>query len=67
MTRKTTKETVKEQIVRAMKALPDDATFGDAMDTVYVLYKIQQGLADSEAGRTISHEEMLKRIATWRT
>jgi predicted transcriptional regulator len=26
---------------------------------------VERGLADSEAGRTISHEEMGRRIASW--
>ena len=59
--------TTKEQIVKAMVELPDDATFEDALERLYVLYKISRGIADHDAGRTISHEEMLKRIASWQT
>src|SRR5947207_662448 len=48
----------KEQMLRAMAVLPDDATFEEGMDTLDLLLRIEQGLADEEAGRTISHEEV---------
>lgn len=56
----------KEKIFRALEDLPDDATIEEAMDRLLLLYKIEQGLADVEAGRTLSHEEVLERIKTWR-
>ena len=58
--------TTKEQIVKAMVQLPDDATFEDAMDRLYVLYKIEKGIAQGDAGKKISHAEALERIASWR-
>jgi hypothetical protein len=50
--------TTKQQIIDAMAKLPDDATFEDAMDVVYLLYKIQRGIGQGEAGQTISHSDV---------
>ena len=38
--------------------LPDTATYNDIMYELYVKQKIEEGLADIAAGRTISHEEL---------
>jgi predicted transcriptional regulator len=48
-----------------MRDLPDDATYEDAMRRLYVLHKVEQGIADVEAGRVISHEEVKRQIAKW--
>jgi predicted transcriptional regulator len=55
----------KAQIVEAMKALPDDAGIEQAIERIYVLYKIQQGLDQLDAGQAISHEEAMQRMARW--
>ena len=44
----------------------DDAPEEDAAYRDYVREKVRQGLADAEAGRVLTHEEMLKRLARWR-
>ena len=51
---------VKEEALRLIEALPDDSTWEDLMYTVYVRKTIEQGLADSEAGRVIDVEEVRK-------
>jgi predicted transcriptional regulator len=52
--------------MKALEQLPDEATIEDAMDRLYVLYKIEQGLADIDAGRVVSDEELTERIKKWR-
>ncbi len=49
---------MKEGLRRLADELPDDATWDVAMYEVYVLRKIERGLADMEAGRTYSMEEI---------
>lgn len=56
----------KGQIIKAMERLPDNATIEDALDCLYVLYKIDRGLAAVEAGRTVSQEEARRRASQWR-
>lgn len=56
----------KSEFMKALGELPDEATIQDAMDRLYVLYKIEQGLADIEAGRVVSDDELGARIKQWR-
>ena len=53
---------VKERVIEAVRELPDDATVEDAMERLYVLAKIEKGLQQAEAGKTVSHEEAKRRI-----
>ena len=52
----------KERVLDAVRGLPDDATVEDAMERLYFLAKIEEGLRQAEAGETVSHEEARKRI-----
>ncbi len=54
----------KSEIIQAIQDLPDDATLEDAMERLYFLAKIERGLAQSEAGETISHAEIKARFQT---
>ena len=56
---------VKEQILNAVKELPSDASFEDAMERLYLLYKIERGIAQADAGETITHEEARERMKKW--
>lgn len=60
-----TETTVKEKVLRAVEQLPGDATIEDAMERLYILYKVEQGLRQVEAGQGIPHEEAKRRIKTW--
>jgi predicted transcriptional regulator len=54
--------TPKETILESLKLLPPDATLEDAMERLYFLSKLERGLAASEAGELISHEDVKKRF-----
>jgi predicted transcriptional regulator len=49
-----TKEAVRDLLDR----LPDDCTLQDVLYHMYVLQAIDRGLADAEAGRTATHEQV---------
>jgi predicted transcriptional regulator len=49
---------IKEEAHRLVDQLPDDSTWDDLMHEIYVRQCIEEGLADSEAGRTTSVEEV---------
>ncbi|HEY8188392.1 MAG TPA: hypothetical protein VIF64_20145 [Pyrinomonadaceae bacterium] len=53
---------VKQDIVRAVQDLPDDATVEDAIERLYFLAKIERGLEESEAGNTVAHDEIKSRF-----
>jgi predicted transcriptional regulator len=57
--------TTKEAIVKAMQELPDDAGYEEAIERLYVLYKIERGLEQLDAGQSVSHEEAVRRLAKW--
>lgn len=58
--------TVKDKVLKAIEEMPPDVTFSDVMDSLYFLYKVDQGLKQVQTGDTMSHEEAKKRIETWR-
>jgi hypothetical protein len=53
-----TKETVRHLLDR----LPDDCTLEDVLYHLYVVQAVDRGLADVEAGRTISHEQVAEEM-----
>jgi hypothetical protein len=57
--------TVKEQVLKAIQELPQDATFEDAMERLYLLYKVERGIKQADAGQKISQEEAKKRMKKW--
>ena len=52
----------KDRVLDAVRELPEDATVEDAMERLYFLAKIEKGLEEAEAGKTVSHEEAKRRI-----
>ena len=55
----------KEEVRRLLELLPDDASLEDIQYHIYVRQKIEGGLGDIEAGRTISEEEFEARMSKW--
>lgn len=53
---------LKDRVLEAVRDLPDDATVEDAMDRLYFLAKIEEGLRQADEGQTVSHEEAKRRI-----
>ena len=47
----------KERVLEAIRALPDDATLEDAMERLYFLAKVEEGLRQADTGETLSHDE----------
>ena len=57
--------TTKEQMIKVIQELPDDATVEDAMERLYLLYKIQLGIADADAGKKVSQSEARRQMERW--
>jgi len=55
----------KQEVMRILEGLPEDASFDDIQYHIYVRQKIDHGLEDVEAGRTLSEEEFDRRMAKW--
>ena len=58
--------TAKERIVEILEQQPEDSTYEEILRELALARMIDRGLEDSRAGRTISNEEMERRIRTWR-
>lgn len=48
----------KEDIVRTVSELPEDATLDDAFEKMFILHKIERGLKDKDDGKTLTQEEV---------
>ena len=55
----------KQQILKVIEELPDDAGIEDALDRLYLLYKVERGLRQADRGEFISQEEVRERMAKW--
>ena len=53
---------IKEKAENLLKNLPEDATWDDLMYRIYVRQAIEDGLEDSEAGRTLDVKEVRSRL-----
>ena len=57
--------TAKEHITEIIKRQPDDSSYDDIIRELAFDLMVQRGLRDSDEQRTISNEEMERRIKTW--
>ncbi len=55
----------KQQILKAIEELPDDASVEDALDRLFLLYKVERGLRQADRGELIRQEEVRQRMAKW--
>ncbi len=55
----------KQQMLKVIEELPDDAGIEDALDRLYLLYKVERGLLQADHGELISQEEVRQRMAKW--
>ncbi|MCR4292879.1 MAG: hypothetical protein NUV76_08375 [Candidatus Kuenenia sp.] len=55
----------KEQVLKAIQDLPQDASIEDAMEKLYLIYKVDRGIKQADSGQRISHEEAKKRMEKW--
>jgi predicted transcriptional regulator len=57
--------TVKEELTRLIQGQPEDSSREEIVRELAFHVMVERGLADSDAKRTISNEEMAHRIRTW--
>jgi predicted transcriptional regulator len=56
----------KEQLIRLIQDQPDDSSYEEILRELAFAAMVERGIADSDAGKTISNEEMARRIESWR-
>jgi len=57
----------KELLTEFVRDLPEKITLAEAIEELQILEGIREGQRDVAEGRVISHEEMKRRIAEWRS
>jgi predicted transcriptional regulator len=57
--------TAEEESKALLDAQPEDSSSEELIRELAFHLMVQRGLADSEAGRTVSNEEMERRIRAW--
>ena len=57
--------TAKDQISEILKRQPDDSSYDEIVRELTFDLMVQRGLKDSNEGRTISNDEMQRRIKNW--
>jgi len=57
--------TVKTHLRRLLKTLPHDCTIADAMYELYVIWKVERGLAALDRGEVVPHEQVVKEFEAW--
>ena len=54
--------TPKQRVLEVIERLPADATVEDAIERLVLLAKIEQGLAQLDAGQGVEHSEAKRRL-----
>jgi predicted transcriptional regulator len=57
--------TAKEELTRLIQQQPEDSSREEILRELAFHAMVERGLADADAERTISNEEMKRRIRTW--
>ena len=57
--------TAKDELTKIVQAQPEDSSPEEIVRELAFHVMVERGLADSDAKRTISNEEMARRIRTW--
>lgn len=57
--------TAKQDALKVLNGLPDDASLEDIQYHLYVLQRVTQGREDVAAGRLVPQDEFERRIARW--
>jgi predicted transcriptional regulator len=52
----------RDRILDALKDLPPDTTYDEAIERLVFLAKVEEGLAQLDAGQGIPHEQVKRRL-----
>lgn len=56
---------IKELVMEVTSTLPDNATFDDIIEAIYIRLKIEEGIEDAQNNKGLSTEELIKEIEKW--
>ncbi len=55
----------KDSVLDMIRRLPDDVTLADIMAELYFRQKVDQGLAELDAGKGVPHDQARERLQKW--
>jgi predicted transcriptional regulator len=55
----------KREILASLDQLPPEARVEDALEPLELLYRIERGIAEGEAGLTVPNDEVMRRASRW--
>lgn len=58
-------QSIKNDIKKLIDNLPENASYDDIIEAIYVRQKIQKGLKDSEEGHYYTHAEAKALLKKW--
>ncbi|MEK6814642.1 MAG: hypothetical protein AABY65_07900 [Nitrospirota bacterium] len=56
---------VKEEVIRMVRAMPDNATVDDVMAELYFKMQVDAGLRELNEGKGIPHGEVERQMSKW--
>ena len=56
---------LKDISIETIRRMPENSSTEDIMYEIDIIAHVLEGLKDSEEGRTITTEELLKRVEEW--
>ena len=57
--------TNKQKVLQAVQGLPENASYEDAMERLLFMAKVERGLQQADAGKTISHSKVKEKMRRW--
>ncbi len=57
--------TAKQKVIKAVQALPNNASIEDAMEQLLFLAKVEKGLQQADSGKTLPHAAVREKMAKW--
>lgn len=56
---------IKEEVLKLIKDLPENVTLEDIIRELYVRGKIEKGLKELDGGQTFLHDEVKDKLGKW--
>ena len=56
----------KNRMVKIIQEQPDDSSYDEILRELAFTRMVDRGIADSEAGRVISNDDMKRKLEAWR-
>jgi predicted transcriptional regulator len=55
----------KSTIIHTLNELPSKFNLDDFLERLIIIEKIDEGMEDAKAGKTLSHDKVKKMVAKW--